>query len=224
MAERQFRFTLTGISPLLMHWDNIEWADEVQEMRTQIKQKNKAEFAAGDDRCPPDTWKGCLYNDGKIVAVPTDNLRTCLMKAGAKITYKNKETYKKVVPSTILFLDLYAEFRYSGKPLEIGAVNAIKGAFPQHLAAVRKLGFDLLVKRAKIGQSKHVRVRPMFRDWTVSGEGLVADDSLISCTGTDSRLAEIWRIAGMRIGLCDWRPDAPQSPGPYGRFTVAIEA
>ena len=30
---QKYQLTLTGISPLLMHWDNIEWADLLEEQR-----------------------------------------------------------------------------------------------------------------------------------------------------------------------------------------------
>lgn len=53
--ERYYEFKLIGISPLIMHADDIEWSDTIAEARTQIKEQDKANFAAGDDRVPPDT-------------------------------------------------------------------------------------------------------------------------------------------------------------------------
>ena len=40
------------------------------------------------------------------------------------------------------------------------------------------LGFELFAKGAKIGQSKHIRVRPRFNAWSASGTITVFDDSM----------------------------------------------
>ncbi|MFH1603653.1 MAG: hypothetical protein ABIH03_07080 [Pseudomonadota bacterium] len=217
MYEQRYRFTMAGISPLIMHWDNIEWADALGELREQMRKSDKKKSVAGDDRSPPETWKGSLYNDGTRVAVPTDNLRSMLTKAASKIILKKNETYKKLLSAAVVFDDLFCEFTFNGQQLLVAKIDAIAGTFSEHLAAVRQLGFELLVKRARIGNSKHVRVRPMFTDWAVAGELTVVDQQI-----TTDVLREIWLIAGLRIGLCDWRPDSPQSPGPYGKSRVSV--
>jgi hypothetical protein len=222
MKERKFDIVLTGIRPLLMHYDNIEWADRISVARDQIRRDNKANFSAGDDRCPPDTWKGYMYNDvaGQYVTLPTDNLRTCLTKAGAMITLQKQTTFKRLVASGILFEDVDTQFGYGpkGVSLAMADVNKIAGDFNTQLAAVRKMGFDLMTKRAAVGASKHVRVRPIFRQWTVRTSIIVVDDQI-----TNAALDEMWRLAGLRIGLGDWRPSSPKSPGPYGMFTVTVK-
>ena len=218
VKERRYTFRLEGLSPLIMHWDNLDWADEIEAKRTAIKERDKSNFSAGDDRCPPHTWKGYAYNDGEVLVVPTDNLRTCLMKAGAKITFKNRETYKKIIPSAVLFEDLNAAFFNRGKQVRVPDIEAITGTYAEQAKAVLDLGFRLLAKRASVGQSKHVRVRPLFSDWSVEGQILVVDDTI-----TKDCVERIFETAGLRIGLCDWRPDAPKSPGPYGRFRVTIK-
>ena len=61
---RTVRIELTGKMPLIMHADNIEWADEMEAWRTNPA--NKAKSKAGDDRTPPWRWIGSLnYNDPK---------------------------------------------------------------------------------------------------------------------------------------------------------------
>lgn len=148
------------------------------------------------------------------------------MKAGTKVTLKNNETFKKAMPSGVLFEDLYCTFLVGGKSIQIEQINTVKGTYRQQAEAVRKLGFRLLAKRAAVGSAKHVRTRPMFSPagpeggaagWLCSGRFVVVDDRI-----TDEALARIWEIAGLRIGLCDWRPDSPKSPGPYGRFRVEL--
>ena len=218
MADRTFNLTLTGIGPLIMHWDNIEWADQIDEARSKIKKDDKPNFKAGDDRCPPDTWKGCVYNDGTHVAVPTDNLRSCLLKAGAKVEFKGKETYKRYTQTSILFLEPFAAFENGRGPIAIAAIEKISGTYAEQARAARQLGFRLLAKRARVGQSKHLRVRPVFDKWTVRGQFILTEDWFPA-----KKLREIWTIGGLREGLCDWRPGSKESPGPHGRFSVELE-
>ncbi len=219
MYEKRYTFTLTGLAPLIMHWDNIEWADQIADERTRIKEDDKANFKAGDDRCPAFTWKGYTYNDLTHVCLPSDNIRSCLIKAAAKITLKNRETYKKLAASGILMDEMYFDLFVGGKQIPFKGVDAIEGPFKTHLEAVKALGFKLLVKRASVGASKHVRVRPMFDNWVLQGSVVLVEEQI-----TFKVLKEIWSIAGPRIGLCDWRPGASKSPGPYGRFKTELTA
>lgn len=218
MYERKYEFHLEGLSPLIMHWDNIEWADQMEAERTEIKEKDKALFKAGDDRCPPHTWKGYTYNDGRHIVLPNDNLRSCLMKAGARIELKGKKTFKELTQCAILFDDLYIAFQVDGRQIEWPKIQAIKGVFAEQAAAVKALGFMLFVKRAAVGQAKHVRVRPRFDKWSAQGTITVLDEQV-----TADIVSKLWRIAGLYIGACDWRPGSPRSPGPYGRFKTTIK-
>jgi hypothetical protein len=92
-----------------------------------------------------------------------------------------------------------------------------ENSFAKHTKAVQGLGFQLFVKRAKIGQAKHIRVRPRFDTWGASGELIIIDDQI-----TDRVLTDIFDIAGRLKGLGDWRPSAPQAPGPFGTFEAKI--
>ena len=81
---------------------------------------------------------------------------------------------------------------------------------------VKKLGFELFLKRAKIGQSKHVRVRPFFLNWSAVGSILVMDSQI-----TREALTDILEAAGAYKGLGDWRPSS-KTPGPYGTFSAIV--
>jgi len=84
--------------------------------------------------------------------------------------------------------------------------------------AVQALGFDLLAKRAKIGSSKHVRVRPQFAaDWVLRGSVAVWDEQIDA-----KALRQILEYAGQYKGLGDWRPGG-RTPGPYGTFDAKID-
>jgi hypothetical protein len=85
------------------------------------------------------------------------------------------------------------------------------------LKAAKDAGFELFVKRAKIGSSKHVRVRPRFDSWTARGTILVVDSTINAGV-----LKNLFTVGGSLIGLCDWRPGSPAS-GRFGQFTAEIK-
>ena len=213
----QYHYRLIGESPLIIHWDNVEWADQIAAERTRIKE-GQGKLKAGDDRVPAFTWKGYTYNDGENVAIPTDNLRTMLMKAAARITLDGKKTFKELSQCGMLFDDLYTTFTNNGKQITWGDIDAIDGDFATHSEAAKNLGFRLLVKRVVVGQSKHIRVRPIFDKWEIEGTFTVINEQV-----TPKILDRMWDIAGVYIGLCEWRPGAPKSPGPYGRFSAELK-
>lgn len=219
MYEERYRFELVGITPLILHWDNIEWADQIEEERTRLKEQDKKNFKAGDDRCPPHTWKGCVYNDGEVVCLPTDNIRSALMKAAARITLSGKTSYKALSQSGMMYPEMFLPVLNHGKPIAMKDIEAIEGDFRAQAAQVEKLGFRLFCKRAAVGQAKHVRVRPRLDAWSIAGELLVTDEQL-----KEETLERMFNILGVYIGLCDWRPGSPKSPGPYGRCETKVTA
>jgi len=86
-----------------------------------------------------------------------------------------------------------------------------------HEARALALGFVLFAKGVKVGQSKHIRVRPRFDAWSATGTISVLDDSI-----TEDVLRSILEMGGMYCGLGDWRPSSPSKPGPFGRFISQI--
>ena len=88
--------------------------------------------------------------------------------------------------------------------------------FETHKETVKKHGFVLHIKRAKIGTSKHIRVRPMFPQWAIRGEIAVIDDQI-----TKQILQDILTYSGRYKGLGDWRPGG-KTPGSHGMFTARV--
>lgn len=218
--SKTYAVRLTGISPLLLHHDNISWAEQMDVWRKDPA--NKAINRPGDDRCPAWRWMGCLYIENDTVSLPSDNLRTMLREGGARcLTGKGKETFKRQTQSGIAIKEL-------AWPLLVGTNKVeVKGAqlsdlaenkdFAAHEARCKQLGFNLHVKRAVVGQAKHIRVRPIFHVWECAGELEVTDETIKTET-----LEMILTNAGRYTGIGDWRPSSASSPGPYGRFTVKV--
>src|SRR5882672_3789771 len=98
-----------------------------------------------------------------------------------------------------------------------GYQSIIEGPrFPDQVEGAKALGFSLFVKRARVGNNKHIRVRPRFDDWSTRGELMIIDDQI-----TNDVVASILDISGRLKGLGDWRPSA-KTPGPFGTFKAKI--
>ncbi len=105
------------------------------------------------------------------------------------------------------------------KPIPNSAIEEVarKKDFSDHEAISIAMGFELFVKRAPVGQSKHVRVRPRFNNWKIVGTLVVGMDEI-----SNDVLAKLFELAGNFAGLCDWRPSSPKSPGSFGRFETTL--
>lgn len=219
----QYNVILNGVTPLLLHADNLGFSEKVK--RWQKDPANKEASVAGDDRSPAWIWLGYLYQNKKVVGMPSDNLMTMLREGGAKVKTGRQETFKKQTQSGILIDQEQWTLRVgpNGDEIKVADLNHLLGVsdFDQHLEVVEKLGFELLVKRAKVGTQKHVRVRPMFRTWAVEGTLTVLDAEVYGIT--KEILKTILNQAGALIGLGDWRPSSPRSSGTFGKFTSEIK-
>lgn len=219
---KKYTVELKGITPLLMHSDNLSFNEKIVKWRKDPA--NKELSTPGDDRCPAWTWVGYTYHDGKEVGISSDNIMTMLREGGAKVlTGKRTETYKKQTQAGIMLdRDCYPITFNGGNILTVGKLNSLIGhnEFIDHVEFAEEEGFELLVKRAKInGKSKHVRVRPMFRDWSITIGLTVLDQELSGIT--PQILQTILDQAGALCGLCDWRPSSPSS-GSFGKFEATI--
>lgn len=210
-------FTLTGITPLFMHCDSVEWADAMKAW--QSDPKNAGNSVKGDDRSPSWKWLGGLWHDDEKIAVPSAAVQKALAQAGAMTpTGKGRKTFKSQSQSSLIPTQPYFEFEGSKGPISIAELWKLKDEpdFEAHKEAVKEHGFTLDVRRAKVQQSKHIRVRPFFPQWTVRGAFEITDTEIAP------HLETIMGVAGERVGIGNWRPSNP-SPGPYGMFTTELE-
>jgi hypothetical protein len=184
---------------------------------------NKKLSKAGDDRTPAWRWTGYLYHDGQTIGIPADNIRRCLMDGGVEVKVpggKGSKTFKAQTQSGILIVEPYWPLTVDGSVLSMDPINDLMNckSFAEHKQITSSLGFSLFVKRAKVGQSKHIRVRPRFNTWKTSGTVRVVDEQI-----TTRVLTDMLTYAGLYKGLCDWRPGSPKSPGPWGMFTATVK-
>jgi hypothetical protein len=203
-----------------MHHDNLAWSEVMNKWR--LDPANKKISVAGDDRTPAWRWIGNLYLEGGRIVIPSDNLMTVLREGGKKVsTGKGQETFGRYTQSGVIIDQSSWPVLIDGKEIPYTPIKALIGVsdFERHLQDVEKMGFELLVKRAKIGAAKHVRVRPRFDRWVVQGTLTVLLDDIISMEVIEN----ILQIGGAYCGLGDWRPSSPKSPGSFGKFTVKVE-
>lgn len=206
--------------PLLLHADNIAWADRMEAWKNDSK--NKSVSRAGDDRTPPWRWIGCLnYDNPKtgVITIPSEYIMRCIMNGAAMVsTGKGKTTFKAQSQSGLLCADFHWPLLVRGSAVSMESVNAAFDleTFAEQSELAERLGFSLFVKRAKIGGSRHIRVRPRFDEWATGGDILIMDKAI-----TRDVLAEILDNSGRLKGLGDWRPGGV-TPGPFGTFTATV--
>lgn len=219
MAET-YEFMMTGKSELLMHFDNIEGSSAIKKWQTDPK--NKAVSIKGDDRSPAWTWITYAYTNNNKLVVPSDNIMTALRSAGSSKEIpggKHGKTFKDATQYGLLPSATAFDLLIGGKAVSTKKIMDLweDNDFAKHEKLAESLGFKLFAKRAKIGQAKHIRVRPMFESWSVKGQLTVTEQAI-----TEAVLVDLLTIAGERAGLGDWRPSS-KTPGPYGRFNVALQ-
>jgi hypothetical protein len=214
-----YRVRLTGASPLLMHADDLSWRGQLE--RWNADPENKRVSKAGDDRTPAWRWLGYCYRDHETVGMSSDNLMTALREGGAKVPVPGKKnlTYKRQSQSGLVVNELLWPLHTPKGTISWPALMKLQDEpdYAKHEAYARDCGFELFAKSAKVGMSKHIRVRPRFDAWAIEGTITVFDESI-----TKDVLQSILDMAGMYCGLGDWRPSAPSKPGPWGRFTATI--
>ena len=219
MKARRYEVKLTGETPLLMHADNVEWADFLKVW--QKDPANKGKSIAGDDRTPAFTWIGYLYHEAGKVVVPSDNLMTVLREGGAKVpTGKGQKTFKAQSQSGIVVDQSGWDLIVNGNEVSFNEIKKLidESDFQVHKETAETMGFELFVKRAGGAKgSKWVRVRPRFNQWECSGTVTVLDDAI-----TTSVLKDIFTFAGVYCGMCDWRPSS-KTPGSFGKFTAHVK-
>jgi hypothetical protein len=221
-AELQkYKVTLTERTPMLMHADNIDWADEMELWKNNPK--NKGASKAGDDRTPAWRWIGCLNSDDPangVVTIPSEYVMRSIMGGASQVLMKGKTTFKALSQSGIICEDFHWPLMVHKKPVKMGDIQVLRDfeSFREHTEAVRELGFSLFVKRAAVGSSKHIRVRPRFDDWSSVGTLLVIEKQI-----TREVLMQMLDIAGRTKGLGDWRPGG-KTPGPWGTYEADVQA
>lgn len=209
------KFKLKGLTPLLMAKHDIEERDRLAAWRKDPANKNRS--VPGDDRAPAWTWQTALYHDGERISFPSDNIMVALRQAGAQMILKKQKTMKEISQSGLLIVEEFCDFTTGGKSIDMQTIAGLaEQSFQEQSNAVRKLGFRLFVKPCRVQTSSHIRVRPRFDNWQVSGSIQVLAPEL-----TREVVQQLFALAG-RVGVGNWRPGC-KTPGRFGMFEAVVE-
>ncbi len=218
MYQKNYTVTLTGATDLILHRDNIDFGAKIRAWTKDPA--NKKISTAGDDRTPAWTWLSCLYVAGGKLVMDADNIMSMLRDGGKKTPAPTgKGSMKAQTQSGIICNEIGWPLIIAGKTIASAPLFDLttEDDFEKHEKAARDRGFFLFVKRARVGTSKHVRVRPRFEKWECTGTLTVVDPQI-----TTQMLQTILTFAGNFCGLGDWRPSSP-TPGQFGRFTATVK-
>ena len=197
---------ITGIAPILMH--SGQTADPLNQFAKALGRISKKRGKTDDDLedlSLLEWWAGLYLDqtptidgDGAVTAKPGTkiilpaHLIDSVIREGAR---KNK---MGKAASAGCIVDGDAKFEY-GSTLEKIVLD------PEHVAR----------HAVKVGTSKVMRTRPIFREWSASFS-VIVDESVLEAQQVRDAIA----AAGKLVGLGDWRPGAPRG-GSFGRFALA---
>lgn len=177
----EFRLTLVGTAPLLMHSSRL--ADPLNPATKALKKVTSKRTKTDDDHEEIARLEhaGSLYMDPHVGPfVPGENISRCLVDGG-----KISKQGVKVTRGVFIKTDV--------NPLSYTGPRTTDGLWRdenfRHMASV------------KVGTARTMRCRPVFREWTTEAEGLL-DPAVLDLADLDG----IATTAGQMIGLGDWRP------------------
>lgn len=185
------RLSLTGTAPLLSH--NIRLANPLDPIARQMKEISAKRKKTDDDfmQLARLEFEGGLYLSPVLGPyLPGANIEKCIVEGG-RITKQGKQ-----VERGLFVIDNEVPLIYSGP-----RTAETMWADENYRSAMA----------VKIGQSRVMRTRPIFRSWALDAEAEV-DPGLLNI----EQLVSVATDAGAMVGLGDYRPR-------YGRFTVSVE-
>jgi hypothetical protein len=181
-------FKIEGTVPMIMH--NGQLANPlnpiVKKMKSLTSQRKKTDEILAD--LSKLEFRGGLYlSPESVVVIPSEVLESCLIE-GAKKSKLGKQ-FKSAISIA------------HDSPLDYGKKFTVEELWERNEQFAD-------VRGVKVGTSRIMRTRPIFRDWrltfVVTYNCELVNPEQISMAVTD---------AGTQVGLCDYRPK-------FGRFTV----
>lgn len=184
------RLSIEGTAPLLMH--NIRLADPLNPIVKAMKAISSKRKKTDDDlaQLARLEFEGGLYVLPDLGPyLPGANVEKCLIEGG-RITKQGKQ-----VERGLLVTDNEVPLLYQG-PRTVDDLWSDEN-FRSSMAV-------------KVGQSRVMRMRPVFRSWAVDVDAEV-DPGMLALDVLESIVED----AGAKVGLGDYRPR-------YGRFTATV--
>jgi hypothetical protein len=185
-----YRVTLRGQSPLIVH--NGQLADPLNPFAKALKAANaKRKKTDADHAAIADIeWKGGLYVDADGRPIVPSRVLEAVIAKGAMRSKEGKSALSG------MFVETDGVLRFRGDGRSIDEMQADPN-------------FRITVG-VRVGQSRVMRTRPIFHDWSLTFDVSVSTDVV-----TDAAQLRRWiESAGEYVGIGDWRPR-------YGRYLVS---
>lgn len=198
LGEREFPMlnelsvSITGVSPLLMH--NGQTADPLNKFSKAMKEVSGKRKKTDEDYAELSRieWLAGLYvNESEKLILPSISLEAAIID-GAKKSKLGKAFKSSVFVNDDAVLNIGTKYKVASELWKNEAFRDVRGV--------------------RIGQSRVMRTRPIFREWS-SSFVVMYDDEQVNLGDVQRALVDAGRISG--VG--DFRPK-------FGRFDVAISA
>ena len=189
---RSLTFSVRGVSPLLMHSD--AGIDPLSATAKQIRSFTKKRVKTDEDVATIAylEWKAGIYFDPSVgVYVPAQNIHASIAEA-ARSTKSGKKA-----KSAVFVSGLNGE---ENIPLQYEGPTDLQGLWDGGFYDARSV---------RIGTSRVMRYRPIFRDWGLSFRVVFSPEIL-----SEDEVKSMVEFAGDFCGLCDYRPR-------FGRFEIS---
>ena len=173
-------FTMTGVSPLLMH--NGQLADPLNEYSQRLKEfsSKRTKTDADHEAMAKVEFFGGLYTKDGVIGIPDKCIESMLIE-GAK-----KNRLGKAFKAGVMCKNDFHRLKFKGS-------NDPEKLYEDGGYVYREL--------VKVTTSKIVRTRPMFSEWSLDVEVLFLSEVV-----TKKQVKEAFEIAGQLVGLGDYRP------------------
>ncbi len=188
MSFGEASYWIEGVSPLLMH--NGQLANPLNPLVKEMKQITGIRKKTDEHHLELQRLEfraGLYLNEAGQVIVPSEVIESCLVEGAKKA--KLGKAFKSSVTVT------------EDAVLEYGPKLTVDQLWEQNETYAD-------VRGVKVGQSRVMRTRPIFRDWSLVF-AVMFDAEQINL----EQLSQAVEDAGRIVGLCDYRPK-------FGRFQV----
>ncbi len=192
MAFERLTLKITGERPLMMH--NARLANPLDSVTKELKALTSKKTKTEDDilEIKRVEWMGGIYTDEDGRPCLTEDMVLATIVEGAKQNKNGKKAKAALYGCDPTFV-----LDYDG---------------PRDVSDLYNDGRFCDFRAVRVKQSKVMRSRPIFRQWGATVRIDVDTDIL-----TMDEAMQAVEIAGMRVGLGDYRPR-------YGRFSVEVAA
>lgn len=224
-----YNFKIVGETPIILHnsgGDREKLKSWLSENKKSVEDNLVKNNLAYDDRVPPWTWHYCFYVPDKNcenIVIPFYLIEAALNSA-AYIMYQSRSVQYNTF-SKFYFSKPYYDLLINGYPVKLENIINYRVSYEEQKKIASNYGIELFEAMIPKQQKVGFRVRPRIKNWAINGEVTIyfnLTKSVENNEEIDQYVDELFKLAGSRCGLGDWRPSSPKKPGIHGKFTAKL--